>query len=109
MFPGILFLLPLFLIFVNIDNYTGIHAVTAARFGLIITYLTFALPFSIWLLAGYFDGIPRELDEAARVDGAGADADRCSGWCCPSRPARRRRGRHLRVHDRVGRGAVRLA
>jgi multiple sugar transport system permease protein len=70
MFPGILFLLPLFLIFVNIDRYTGI-TLYGSRLGLIITYLTFALPFSIWLIAGYFDTIPRELDEAARVDGAG--------------------------------------
>src|SRR4051794_314496 len=70
MFPGILFLLPLFLIFVNIDRYTGV-ALYGSRLGLTITYLTFALPFSIWLIAGYFDTIPRELDEAARVDGAG--------------------------------------
>jgi multiple sugar transport system permease protein len=70
MFPGILFLLPLFLIFVNIDRYTGV-TLYGSRLGLTITYLTFALPFSIWLIAGYFDTIPRELDEAARVDGAG--------------------------------------
>jgi multiple sugar transport system permease protein len=70
MFPGILFLLPLFLIFVNIDQYTGI-SLYGTRLGLTITYLTFALPFSIWLIAGYLDTIPRELDEAALVDGAG--------------------------------------
>jgi multiple sugar transport system permease protein len=70
MFPGILFLLPLFLIFVNIDRYTGVQ-LYGSRVGLTLTYLTFALPFSIWLIAGYFDTIPRELDEAARVDGAG--------------------------------------
>ena len=29
------------------------------RIGLIITYLTFSLPFAIWMLVGYFDGIPR--------------------------------------------------
>ncbi|HXA60054.1 MAG TPA: carbohydrate ABC transporter permease [Streptosporangiaceae bacterium] len=70
MFPGILFLLPLFLIFVNIGNATGI-ALYGSRAGLIITYLTFSLPFSIWMLVGYFDGIPRDLDEAALVDGCG--------------------------------------
>lgn len=70
MFPGVLFLLPLFLIFVNINSALGIQLV-GTRLGLIITYLTFSLPFSIWMLAGYFDGIPRELDEAAKVDGAG--------------------------------------
>ena len=71
MFPGVLFLLPLFLIFVNIDQATGIQLV-GTRLGLIITYLTFVLPLSIWMLAGYFDGIPRDLDEAAMVDGTGA-------------------------------------
>jgi multiple sugar transport system permease protein len=70
MFPGILFLLPLFLIFVSIGNWTG-FALFGSRTGLVITYLTFSLPFSLWMLAGYFDSIPRGLDEAARVDGAG--------------------------------------
>ncbi|WP_375405431.1 carbohydrate ABC transporter permease [uncultured Amnibacterium sp.] len=70
MFPGILFLLPLFLIFVNINQTLGIQLV-GTRLGLIITYLTFSLPFSIWMLSGYFDGIPKELDEAAQVDGNG--------------------------------------
>lgn len=70
MFPGILFLLPLFLIYVNLGNTTGIE-LYASRTGLVITYLTFSLPFSIWMLVGYFDSIPRGLDEAAQVDGAG--------------------------------------
>lgn len=70
MFPGILFLLPLFLIYVNIGNATGI-ALFGSRAGLILTYLTFSLPFSIWMLIGYFDSVPRELDEAALVDGCG--------------------------------------
>lgn len=70
MFPGILFLLPLFLIFVNIGDTTGI-VLHGSRGGLILTYLTFSLPFSIWMLVGYFDSIPRDLDEAALVDGCG--------------------------------------
>ncbi|MFC7375493.1 carbohydrate ABC transporter permease [Brachybacterium sp. GCM10030267] len=69
MFPGVLFLLPLYLIFVNIDATFGVPLV-GTRIGLIITYLTFSLPFSIWMLAGYFDGIPQELDQAGKVDGA---------------------------------------
>jgi multiple sugar transport system permease protein len=69
MFPGILFLLPLFLIYVNIGQATGIR-LNGNLSGLIITYLTFSLPFSIWMLVGYFNSIPRELDEAALVDGA---------------------------------------
>ncbi|GAA4629782.1 carbohydrate ABC transporter permease [Actinoallomurus vinaceus] len=70
MFPGILFLLPLFLLYVGIGNATGI-ALYGSRAGLILTYLTFSLPFSIWMLVGYFDAIPRGLDEAALVDGCG--------------------------------------
>lgn len=72
MFPGVLFLLPLFVIFVNIDKALGISFLYQTRLGLIVTYLTFTLPFSVWMLASYMDGIPRELDEAARVDGANA-------------------------------------
>lgn len=69
MFPGILFLLPLYLIYVNIGQVTG-FALNGSRLGLIITYLTFSLPFSIWMLVGYFETIPHGLDEAAKVDGA---------------------------------------
>jgi multiple sugar transport system permease protein len=71
MFPGILFLLPLFIIFVNIEQIIGIK-LYGSYTGLVITYLTFALPFSIWMLVGFFDTIPRELEEAAMVDGATA-------------------------------------
>jgi N,N'-diacetylchitobiose transport system permease protein len=52
--------------------------VTLARYhqvdklsGLIVTYLTFVLPFSIWVLRGFILGIPRDLEEAAMVDGNG--------------------------------------
>src|ERR671911_6280 len=38
--------------------------------GLIITYLTFVLPFTVWTLRGFLLGIPRELEEAAMVDGS---------------------------------------
>jgi multiple sugar transport system permease protein len=48
----------------------------ATRFGLfnspiilIITYLSFALPFAIWLMAAFFESIPVELEDAARIDG----------------------------------------
>ena len=70
MFPGILFLLPLFVIFVNLGQSLGID-LYGSRPGLILTYLTFTLPFSVWMLVGYLDSVPRELDEAAAVDGNG--------------------------------------
>jgi multiple sugar transport system permease protein len=69
MFPGILFLLPLFVIFVNIERSFGI-TLYGTYLGLIITYLTFSLPFSIWMLVGYFNAIPKELEEAAMTEGA---------------------------------------
>jgi multiple sugar transport system permease protein len=37
---------------------------------LILTYLTFGLPLSIWLLKGFYDNIPVQLEQAARIDGA---------------------------------------
>lgn len=37
--------------------------------GLVLTYLTIAVPFSAWMMKGYFDSIPVEIDEAGRVDG----------------------------------------
>jgi len=39
--------------------------------GLVLVYLTFALPFAIWLLVSYFEEIPREMEEAALLDRAG--------------------------------------
>lgn len=62
MFPLIVFLIPLFTLMTSlqlINTYAG----------LIIAYLTFTLPLSIWLLKGFFDGIPPELERAARIDG----------------------------------------
>jgi multiple sugar transport system permease protein len=63
MFPGVMLGIPLFLV---LDNYGLIDTMWA----LLVTYLTFALAFSVWMLKGYFDGIPREIEEAALIDGA---------------------------------------
>ena len=62
MVPGIVLIVPLYL---TIKTYGLLDDVMA----LIVTYLTFTLPFTIWLLKSYFQGIPRELEEAALVDG----------------------------------------
>lgn len=70
MFPGILFLLPLYLIFTQIRNLTGLQ-LQGSYLGLIITYMTFTLPFAIWMLSGYFASIPKELEEASMIDGTG--------------------------------------
>jgi multiple sugar transport system permease protein len=62
MLPAITLVIPFFLIFKNIGLYN-------TRIGLVITYITFNIPFIVWILIGFFEGIPRELDESAMVDG----------------------------------------
>lgn len=68
MFPGILFLLPLFLIFTEIQRTVGLQ-LNGSYVGLILTYMTFSLPFAIWMLTGFFAAIPKDLEEAAMIDG----------------------------------------
>lgn len=70
MLPGILFLLPLYMLYMLIYNKLGIQ-MAGTYHGLIITYMTFSLPFSIWMMRSYFQSIPIELDEAAYIDGCG--------------------------------------
>lgn len=60
--PSLLFI-PLFLVLQNLG-------LINTKTGLVIAYLTFTVPFCTWMLIGYFRTIPRELDEAATVDGA---------------------------------------
>jgi trehalose/maltose transport system permease protein len=67
--PGTLMLLPVFVLFSSAGTYLGI-TVVGTRWGLFIAYLTFALPFSTWVMVTYLRGLPRELEEAGRVDGA---------------------------------------
>ena len=79
MVPGIALIVPLYLVI----QPSGLLDTLLA---LILTYLTFTLPFTIWLLKSYFQGIPRELEDAALVDGCGF-----GGWwgaCCSRRPRR---------------------
>jgi trehalose/maltose transport system permease protein len=67
--PGTLMLLPVFVLFSSAGNYLGI-TVVGTRWGLFIAYLTFALPFSTWVMVTYLRGLPKELEEAGRMDGA---------------------------------------
>lgn len=62
MFPAVVFLMPLF-IMMRWMGLVNTHS------SLVITYLTFGLPLSIWLLKGFYDNIPVELEQAARIDG----------------------------------------
>lgn len=63
MFPGVVFLIPLF---VMMRTFRLVNT----EWSLILTYLTFGLPLSIWLLKGFYDNIPPQLEQAARIDGA---------------------------------------
>jgi len=63
MFPTVLLLIPFYLILYGlgmIDTYTG----------MILSHLVVVLPFVLWMLKGFFDSVPIELDEAAMIDGA---------------------------------------
>jgi multiple sugar transport system permease protein len=63
MFPGVVLLIPLFIMMRDLR-------LVNTEWSLILTYLTFGLPLSIWLLKGFYDNIPEELERAARIDGA---------------------------------------
>ncbi|MED9959096.1 MAG: carbohydrate ABC transporter permease [Christensenellales bacterium] len=66
--PGILFILPIYTVFVRIQQTTGIRLV-GSYLGIVITYSTFGIPFSIWMMRSYFDTIPSDLAQAAMIDG----------------------------------------
>jgi len=62
MFPPVLILIPLYLMFFS-WNLNDTH------YSLIIAYTTFSLPLCIWLLKGFFDGLPKDIEDSARIDG----------------------------------------
>jgi arabinogalactan oligomer/maltooligosaccharide transport system permease protein len=63
MFPATLLMIPLYVL---LDRLALLDNVL----GLVLVYSTTAIPFCVWMLKGTFDTIPRELEEAARIDGA---------------------------------------
>ncbi|MCL2795588.1 MAG: carbohydrate ABC transporter permease [Microbacteriaceae bacterium] len=65
--PPITLLIPFFGIMVGLGLYNTYQ-------GLVLTYVVFTLPYAIIMMTAYLDSLPRELDEAARVDGAGSMA-----------------------------------
>ncbi|MCO4747264.1 MAG: sugar ABC transporter permease [Proteobacteria bacterium] len=62
MFPGVVMLIPLYIL---LDK---LHLLDSLL-GLALVYSTTSVPFSVWMLKGYFDTIPRDLEEAAALDG----------------------------------------
>ena len=63
LFPGILLVIPLFRIMSSIGLYDNLISV-------ILTHVILALPFGVWTLRAFFDTIPVDLEDAARIDGA---------------------------------------
>lgn len=63
MLPANALIIPLYVVLARYHQ-------TGRLSGVIVTYLTFVLPFSIWTLRGFVMGIPKELEEAAQVDGS---------------------------------------
>ena len=61
-FPYVLVLIPFYILMSNL-NLVDTHI------GLILTHTSLTLPFGLWMLTGYFNAIPRELDQAALIDG----------------------------------------
>jgi multiple sugar transport system permease protein len=62
MFPVVLMVIPLFIIMRNLG-------LLDTRIGLALAYTGFLLPIFVWMMKGFFDAIPPELEEAARIDG----------------------------------------
>jgi len=63
MFPGVVMAVPLYIVMDELG-------LLNSMLGLTLVYSTTSVPFSVWMLKGYFDTIPRDLEEAALVDGA---------------------------------------
>lgn len=64
--PYVVIALPMFLLFVQLG-------LSGSRVGLLLAHLAIHIPFATWMLVGFFEGVPKELEEAGIVDG-------CSPW-----------------------------
>ena len=62
MFPQVLLIIPLYLVIFSMSLLDKIA-------GVVIGHMILVLPFQIWMLKGYFDNLPTEFDDAARIDG----------------------------------------
>jgi N,N'-diacetylchitobiose transport system permease protein len=71
MVPLAALIIPLYIMMSQAENTRGLHYVLGVDklSGVIVMYLTFVLPFAVWTLRGFIHGVPRELEEAAMVDG----------------------------------------
>lgn len=69
MMPPVVLVVPFFLLFRDIGKWNASFGLDT-RFALIALYTVFNLPFIIWMMRSYFDGVPAELEESALVDGS---------------------------------------
>ena len=63
------YLIPPTLLFIPMSRVVSVLGLQDSLWAIVVTYPTFTIPFSIWLLMGFFKAIPRDLEEAALVDG----------------------------------------
>ena len=63
MFPAVMIIIPLFIIMRGVG-------LLDSRLGLALAYTTFLLPVFIWMMKGFFEAVPSDLEDAARIDGA---------------------------------------
>lgn len=68
MMPPVVLVVPLFLLLIDVGNWNANFGLDT-RIALIAIYTVFNLPFIIWMMRGYFEGVPAELEESAMVDG----------------------------------------
>src|SRR5689334_18217920 len=66
--PGMLFFLPLYMLYRHVGDEWGV-AMLDTRHGLVFLYVALFTPASIWIMRGFFVSVPRELEEAAILDG----------------------------------------
>jgi multiple sugar transport system permease protein len=63
MFPAVMMIIPLYMVMRSVG-------LVDSRFGLALAYTSFLLPMFVWMLKGFFDAAPKELESAARIDGS---------------------------------------
>ena len=73
MLPPIAVLVPMYVLFSKLG-------LTTTRFSVVLAYTTFSLPLVVWIMRGFFEDLPTELEESAWIDGATATAP--SGTSC---------------------------
>lgn len=63
MFPAVMIIIPMFILMRNVG-------LLDSSLGLALAYTAFLLPVFVWMMKGFFDGVPPDLEDAARIDGA---------------------------------------